>query len=83
MHELEAVLLQHDPIRLNFGDNTDEYRPEAETIALAMTAVESGEDLVSVVHREFVTWFGASIAGPPTRYADIAHDIWAIRRATP
>ena len=30
---VEALLFRHDPIGINFGENTDEYRPEAETIS--------------------------------------------------
>jgi len=31
---LEAVLFEADPIGINFEDNTDEYRAEAESILL-------------------------------------------------
>ncbi len=74
---LEALLFRHDPIGLNFEDNTDEYRPEAETIALRRREVASEQDATRVVHEEFVRWFDAGTAGPPERYATVARELWA------
>ena len=78
---LEALLFRHDPIGLDFGDNTDEYRPEAETIALRRDEVRSARDVQRIVHEEFVRWFDADTAGPPDRYADIAREIWHLWRS--
>ncbi|MDQ3579875.1 MAG: hypothetical protein M3443_20215 [Actinomycetota bacterium] len=76
VERLEALLFRHDPIGINFGDNTDEYRAEAETIALRRGEVSSVQDVQRVVHEEFVRWFSADIAGPPDRYGAIAREIW-------
>ena len=83
-----VVLLRHDPIGINFEDNTDEYDPEAETIVLRL--VDSGTDLSVeqtevVVHEEFVHWFGDGVAGPVDRYRKIAQEIrelWRPARKT-
>ncbi len=78
---LAALLFRHDPIGLDFGDNTDEYGPEAETIALRRDEVHSAQDAQRIVHEEFVRWFDADTAGPPDRYADIAGEIWHLWRS--
>ena len=73
---LEALLFRHDPIGINFGENTDEYHPEAETIAIRLPEAGDERELLHLVHEEFVRWFTASVAGSPERYTDIAHEIW-------
>jgi glyoxylase-like metal-dependent hydrolase (beta-lactamase superfamily II) len=74
---LEALLFRHDPIGINFGHNTDEYRPEAETIALRLPEAATEGDLERIIHEEFVHWF-ADLAGPADRYAPIAREAWPI-----
>lgn len=73
---LEALLFRHDPIGINFEHNTDEYRAEAETIALRLDKCTSADDVQRMVHDEFMRWFGDDVAGPPERYAAIASEIW-------
>jgi hypothetical protein len=77
---LEALLFRHDPLGLDLGDNLDEYRPEAETLALRRDEVRSVSDARRVTHEEFVRWFGADTAGPPDRYAGIAREVWELWR---
>jgi hypothetical protein len=79
--ELEAMLFRHDPIGINFEDNTDEYRPEAETIAIRLPEARDERDLLRIVHEEFVRWFAPSVAGDVDRYRDLAHEIWLLRQA--
>jgi hypothetical protein len=76
--ELAALLFRHDPIGLNFDDNTDEYECEARTILPRLKACHSANDVLAAVHEEFQRWFDAEIAGPRERYADIANDVWAL-----
>jgi hypothetical protein len=80
---LEDVLFRHDPIGINFGHNTDEYRSEAETIVLRLPEATSELDLLRIVHEEFVRWFDAGIAGSTDRYTTIAREIWHIWRTHP
>jgi len=84
--ELEALLFQHDPIRLNFEDNTDEYRGEAERITLRLPYAQSVDDVQRIVHEVFVHCFDPQMAGPESRYSDIAEAVWhawTSPRATP
>lgn len=80
--DLEAILFRHDPIGINFEDNTDEYRAEAEAIAIRLPEARDEADLLRIVHEEFVRWFDASIAGDINRYREITHEIW-LRRLAP
>jgi hypothetical protein len=78
--QLEALLYRHDPIGIAFEDvkNYDEYEPEVRTILPRLREATSGEDVLQLVHEEFVHWFGADTAGPKERYAAIARDIWSL-----
>ncbi len=72
----EALLFRHDPIGINFEDNTDEYEAEVRTILPRLNTCHSVPDVQKVVHEEFVRWFDDQIAGPPERYAQIAFELW-------
>ena len=71
-----ALLFRHDPVGINYDNNTDEYEPEAETILPRLRTCHSADDVRQVVHEEFVRWFDASNAGPQERYAQIASETW-------
>jgi hypothetical protein len=73
-----ALLFRFDPIGVNFEDNTDEYEPEAGTILPRLRSCQSPDDVLQVVHEEFVRWFDSSIAGPQERYREIASGIWQL-----
>ena len=76
--EVETLLYRHDPIGIAFGDNPDEYRPEAESVVARLPRAGSVDDVRSLVHEEFVRWFDADTAGPADRYEVIARDVWAV-----
>ena len=78
MGAIEALLFMRDPIGINFEENTDEYRSEAETITLRLRGAKDPNDVPGIVYEEFVHWFGKGIAGPEEQYRDIAADIWEI-----
>jgi hypothetical protein len=73
-----ALLFRHDPVGINFEDNTDEYETEAETILPRLRSCSSADEVLQVVHQEFVRWFDPATAGPPQRYAQIASEIWQL-----
>lgn len=76
--QVEALLFRHDPIGINVETNTTEYRSEAESIVLRLADVTSETELLQVVHQEFVRWFDPDLAGPRSRYAAAASEIWAL-----
>ena len=78
--EVVAILFRHDPIGINYENNTDEYEPEARTILPRLKTCNSAEDVLTVVHEEFQQWFAPKIAGPREKYSTIANDVWALWR---
>ena len=59
------VLYEEDPIGIGFGDNADEYDPEAFTILPRLADCRSAEELRTVIHEEFVRWFETLIGPDP------------------
>ena len=58
-----------DPIRLlEIGAPGDEYAPEIGTILPRLATVEHLEDVTTVLHEEFLRWFGHGVAGPRDAY---------------
>ena len=70
------ILFRHDPIGINFEDNTDEYEPEVETILPRLRGCSSSDEALTVIHEEFQKWFGE--AGPRKKYTQISEEIWVI-----
>jgi len=75
---MAALLYRHDPIGINFDDNKDEYEPEAGAILPRLSSCRSVEDVLQVVHEEFVRWFGRDSAGPQEHYERIATEVWQL-----
>lgn len=75
--QVSRLLHEADPIRLiAIGAPDDEYDPEVSTILPRLPEANSAGDVQKIVHKEFVRWFDADIAGPLTGYADVAQQIW-------
>jgi hypothetical protein len=75
---LAALLYRHDPIGINFEDNSDEYEPEAGTILPRLRSCHSADDVLQVVYAEFVRWFDSATAGPQEHYKEIASEVWQL-----
>ena len=72
-----ALLFRHDPVGINFEDNTDEYAPEAGTILPKLQSCRSANDALEVVYGEVLRWFGNS-AGSKEHYEQIASELWEL-----
>ena len=70
------ILFRHDPVGINFEDNTDEYYPEARTILPRLRDCHSAQDVTTVVHEEFVRWFELETAGTIENYQLVSEEIW-------
>jgi hypothetical protein len=75
---VSKLMFEHDPISINFGENTDEYEAEAGSIIPRLSSCASADDVTTVVHEEFMRWFGKDTAGERSRYINLAKDIWAL-----
>jgi hypothetical protein len=73
---IEELLFRDDPVGINFGTNTDEYRAEAQSIVIRLPEATSESGVVTIVHDEFVQWFDSETAGPAEKYRPVAHEIW-------
>lgn len=77
-NSVSALLYRHDPIGINFEINPDEYHAETGTILPRLRGCRSEQDVLRVVHEEFVRWFDSSSAGPQKRYKEIAAETWRL-----
>ena len=74
------MLFRHDPIGISFENNVDEYEPEVGTIPPRLRSCKAADDVLTVVHEEFVRWFDPVTAGSRERYAEIASELWQLRQ---
>lgn len=75
---VSKLMFEHDPISINFGENTDEYEAEAGTVLPRLSSCASADDVTTVVHEEFLRWFGKDTAGERRRYTSLGKDIWVL-----
>lgn len=77
--EIEEILFRHDPIGINFGDNTDEYSSEVDTILPRLKEASSQADVLDIVHEEFCRWFDVEIVGKKSQaiYGKVASEVWS------
>lgn len=76
--EASSILFKHDPIGINFEENTDEYDPEVGAILPRLSRCHSSADARKVVFEEFCKWFGPETAGDEMKYDAIAADLWLL-----
>ena len=69
------ILFKHDPAKINFEDNTDEYEPEAGTIIPRLKSCSNHTEARKVIHEEFIRWFYDGI-GDESEYEEVAKEIW-------
>jgi hypothetical protein len=74
--EVSAALFAADPVGINFGDNTDEYDPEAGTILPRLQEAHSADTVQVIVYEAFCRWFGKEDAGDIGRYDEVSEIIW-------
>ncbi|MBC9071760.1 hypothetical protein IAI53_07250 [Thauera sp. CAU 1555] len=75
---VSKLMFEHDPISINFGENTDEYEAEAGSVLPRLKSCASADDVTTIVHEEFQRWFGKDTAGDRSHYASLAKDIWGL-----
>lgn len=75
---VSGAMFHRDPVEINYHFNTDEYEAEAGTVIPRLQDCRSAEEVTTVLHEEFVRWFGSETAGPRERYLDLSQDIWAL-----
>jgi hypothetical protein len=78
---VSRALRDADPIGLiQGGAPLDEYDPEVGTVLPRLRGATSCGDVRTILHEEFVHWFGDEVAGRIEHYDQAAESIWAILR---
>ena len=75
-----SILFKHDPVGINYEDNTNEYEPEAGTIIPRLVDCSSFMDARKMIHEEFLRWFYDDV-GDEDEYTDVAKEIWDLWKA--
>jgi len=74
---VEHAISEADPVGLlEGGAPADEYSPEIGTIVSRVVNAQSVEEVTTVLHEEFLRWFGDDIAGTRHAYEAPAGKIW-------
>jgi hypothetical protein len=75
---VKRAIDQADPMHLlAIGAPEDEYESEIREIASRLGACTTREEVQTLVHQVFVTWFDACLAGSKEQYRAPATAIWA------
>jgi hypothetical protein len=74
--EISEILFRHDPIKINYGSNTDEYEPEVGTILPRLKEAHSASELRRIIYEEFARWFNDDVSSEES-YEAIAQEVWA------
>jgi hypothetical protein len=72
--EISRILFKYDPIDINFGDNTDEYDPEAHDI-IGMLQNNGGMTTPAICKKVFSKWFSPSLARGFSDYSNMGKEI--------
>jgi len=72
-----AAMLRQDPIGIYCGKNASECEAAA-TVIPRLNKCSSEADVATVLHQEFIRWFGWKPAGERAQYADLASEIWKL-----
>jgi hypothetical protein len=73
-----ALLFRHDPMGINFEENTDEYQMETSLILPRLRACSSAAEVTRMVHQIFMECFGAIEARTERQYQPIGAEIWEL-----
>ena len=74
---IQRAIDDADPIGLlEGGAPADEYSPEIGTIVPRAVKAQSVEQITTVIHEEFLRWFGDDTAGRREAYEAPARQIW-------
>jgi hypothetical protein len=74
---LREILNKQDPMGIFFGDNTDEYGAEIESIMQVITKNPTQEELTEDIWLIFQAYFGKIEAGAKEKYSAAAKEILA------
>jgi hypothetical protein len=59
--KVSAILFRHDIVGINFGENTNEYSIEANSILMRLNNKHNVGDISVIVYEEFLKWFSEDL----------------------
>lgn len=74
--EVSRIIFKHDPMNINFGNNPDEYNPEAHDIIAHLQRTDSKRESTKICEDVFIKWFDKYLAKKFKNYKSLANDIW-------
>lgn len=77
LDEISSILFKHDPVGINFQDNTDEYDPEAALVLQRIGSAGTPADLRRIVYAVFMEMFNGCLQGGEESFEAIAQEIWS------
>ncbi len=81
--KVNALLFDADPMRLNFGDNTDEYQIEADHIVEMLHTAQSANEVTDMVFQVFSACFGNEVTPRKETFSPVATKIWLVYNQPP
>lgn len=73
---INKLLFEFDLMRLDFGDNLDEYDFEAKAILELLTAQSTPKDTLNIVYKVFKQFFGKDVIPEKPHFIPVAEAIW-------
>ncbi len=78
LNGMRKILNKHDPIGIYHSKkvNFDEYDPEITAIYKTHKRCKNLEKFVKEVHKIFIKWFSAEVAGKKEKYTPLSKDLF-------
>ena len=77
---VSSILLRHDPARVDFGSNPDEYDAEAEDLIARLQDNREALFTDAICRQVMERWFGPEVIAPDADFQALAEDVdeaWA------
>ena len=82
-NELQTIINKYDPMNLFcFGAPEHEYSLEVKTIIIQLDKGMTIQQVLKLIHQEFIRWFGVKSTGSISEYSEMSSDVfnWAMKR---
>ena len=80
--KISAILFKHDPVNLDFVDNTDEYDSEARMILEQIHIASDVDELEKIIIKIFITMFNDDriVDRSKADWKKTAEEIWDVNQ---
>jgi hypothetical protein len=75
--ELQTIIGEYDVMSLFcFGATAAEYDLEVKTIIIQLDKGMNEQQVLNIIHQEFVLWFGEELIGSKDTFSDMSNDVY-------